>query len=203
MQLQKSNTIYYAQNNIECLSLSSKDCQKIKHENLTMGNFKQKFPRPIYSTIYTQNMNEFWRTQYQESLSHTDTELVKKGIYIYVTARFTVWPVLKPVNRLKSRLTRFMTKLICWPALKPGGQLAPWLRARMMPHSTSLYVLYSNSTAVLVLDKAKPWSLSLEFQLSTRNSQQWHRHLYRDCRRVTEPMSTCCTVAIAVLHHAG
>ena len=50
-------------------------------------------------------------------------------------------PDLKPVNQLRSRLTRFMTKSICWPASKPRGQLAPWLRARKMPHSASLYML--------------------------------------------------------------
>ena len=56
--------------------------------------------------------------------------------------RLRSWPpALKPVNRLRSQLTRFMAKLICWPVSKPRGQLAQWLRAGTMPHSASLYVL--------------------------------------------------------------
>ena len=48
---------------------------------------------------------------------------------------------LNPVNQLKSWLTQFMTKLICWPIWKLKGQLAPWLRTKTMPHSTSVYML--------------------------------------------------------------
>ena len=51
------------------------------------------------------------------------------------------WHKRHAICLLWSRLTQFMTKLICWPASKPIGQLALWLRARTMPHSASLYVL--------------------------------------------------------------
>ena len=101
--------------------------------------------------------------------------------------RLQSWlPTLKLVNQLKSRLTWFMTKFICWPALKLRGQLVPWLRARTMPHSMS--VLHAVAIALqswCLIKLIKPRSPSPELWLSTRNNQQWH--FCGDCRRVTDP----------------
>ena len=52
-------------------------------------------------------------------------------------------------------------------------------------HTAWVYTCCSNSTAVLVLDKVKPWSPSPELGLSIWNNQQWH--LCGNRRRMTEP----------------
>ena len=85
-------------------------------------------------------------------------------------------------DRLWSWLTQFMTKIDLLTHFKTKRHRG-WERAQC--HTAQVYMCCSNSTAVLVLDKAKPWSPSPELQLNTQNSQQWH--LCWDCQRVTEP----------------
>ena len=93
-----------------------------------------------------------------------------------------------------------MTKLTCWPTLKLRGQLVPRLRVRTMPQHECIraVAIALHSWCLIKLSRCL---LLQNFDLALETIG--NGAFVEIVGGWLSPPSTCCTVAIAVLHHAG